>query len=68
MNDPKFLGPAELPDMTREELEEIVALSDKPDTRTSFIVEINVDWDREHGPRTALFRDGRLLRFGIEGT
>lgn len=68
IEDPKFLSSDELPGLTREDLEEIVALSDKPDTRTSFTVVIDADWDREHGFRTAVFRDGQLIRFGIEPT
>lgn len=67
VDDPKLLNSSELLGLTTEDLEEISALSDKPDTHATFTVVIQVDWDSEHGPRTAVFRDGRLSHFGIEG-
>jgi hypothetical protein len=51
--------------LTGEDIERIVAHSDKPDTWASFTVCVEVDWDEEHRARMATFRDGAFDGFEI---
>ena len=50
-----------LPGLTGEEIESMVAMSDKPETRATFTVVVQVAWDDDHGPRLARFRDGAFV-------
>jgi hypothetical protein len=58
-----------LKDLNFEEadIDEIAAMSDTPDTRSTFTIAVEVSWDEEHRMRTALFRDGELVHLGLEG-
>ena len=57
---------AKLNEMFRKRfsLAELAARHDTPATQTSFSLELDIDWDEEHGRRYASFRDGVLFSLG----